>query len=288
MLYVIAGNGTGNATEIQASLKDIRDAAAKADQEFWVLLEGKEEPTKTDEVIYKWLRTNEVWFEAVTSTGIVVDGAQESIGVDDVYAAMMERINERAQESEEGAVLILPVDPEGGTDEDEGLMVFVEAVIDGDVPVFQLNGEMARITLDAEPEAAAAPSKSAAKKVAAPTPAKSVAKKAAAPTKKAAAPAAEPPEDGEQEESVVYTSAELAKMTVPELTAVAKGQGIDVKGLGKKDLISAIEAAIDTGPEPSVAVESTNGDMALVVIHLPGQFVSRMIPVEDAFAIIAK
>ena len=80
MLYVIAGNGPGNATEVQSSLKDVRDAAAKADQEFWVLLEGKEEPTKLDETIYKWLRTNEVWFEAVTSTGIVVDGAQE-IGV---------------------------------------------------------------------------------------------------------------------------------------------------------------------------------------------------------------
>jgi hypothetical protein len=109
MLYVIAGEGTGNATEIQAALKDLRDAAAKADQEFWILLEGKESPTKTDEIIYKWLRTNEVWFEAVTSTGIVVDGAQESIGVDEVFTAMLERINERAEENEEASVLILPV-----------------------------------------------------------------------------------------------------------------------------------------------------------------------------------
>ena len=200
----------------------------------------------------------------------------------------MERINERAQESEEAALLILPVDPEGGTEEDENLMALVEAAFDAAVPIFQLNGSMAPISLDNEPEEApAAPTKSATKKAAAPT--KSVAKKAAAPTKKAAAPAAATEEDGEQEDAaVVYTPAELAKMTVPELTAVAKGQGIDVKGLGKKDLITAIESIMEGTLEAPIAAESANGDMALVVVHMPGNFVSRLLPLAEALALIAQ
>lgn len=316
MLYVIAGNGTGTATEITAALKDLRDAATKADMEFWFLVEGKEEPTKTDEAIYKWLRTNEVWFEVLTSTGIVVDGAQESVGTDDVYGSMLERIHERAEENEPAALLILPIDPDGGTtDDDETLMDLVERCVDADVEVFQLNGRMIKITMAEEDETeeaeeAPAPVKKAAKKAAAApaAPAKvaakasKVAKKALSETEVAEAEVdaeveaaieeavAEALEDDETVPSVVYTAEELAKMTVAELTAVAKGQGIDVKGLGKKDLIAAIKQT--TAPAPAqvattIPAPESNGEMVLMVLHLPGRFVSGLVPMGDALALIA-
>lgn len=305
MLYVIAGNGIGNATEISAALKDLREAANQRDEEFWVLLEGKEDPTKTDEAIYKWLRANEVWFEVVTSTGIVVDGAQESVGTDEVYSAMLERINERAEENEPSALLVLPVDAEGSEDEDEPLMELIEQAIDADISVFQLNSEMARLTMDDAESAPPPPAKAATKKATAKAPAK-----AAAPAKKAAKRAAPTEtevaeaevdqevleallEDAEElAEAVVYTNEELTKMTVPELTAVAKGQGIDVKGLGKKDLIAAVQQMTAVPAVAALVVEevaaAVNGEMVLVVVHLPGRFISGMVPAVDALALIAE
>lgn len=298
MLYVVAGNGTGPTKEISAALKDLKDKATKDDAEFWLLVEGKDEPSTTDNAIIKWLTTNEIWFEVVTSTGTTYDGAQDTAQAEDVYAAMLERIQERAAESEEAALLILPVDPDGETDDDETLMTLVEQAIDADVSVFALNGEMAKITLDDEPqpdepEEAPVPAKAATKKAAtkaAPAPTK----KAAAPTKavakKAAAPPAEeqdgaPNDDEAEAESTVYTADELAKMTVPELGAIARAQGVDSKGLGKKDLITAITQ--QTAPVTPDVIAS-NGDVALVVIHLPGQIITKFVTAEEALALAAQ
>jgi hypothetical protein len=293
MLYVVAGNGTGPAKEITAALKDLKDKATKDSVDFWLVLEGKDEPTATDTAIIKWLGQNEVWFEVYSASGATYDGAQETHGTEDVFASFLERMQERAADSEDAAVLILPADPDGESDADEELMAFVEQAIDADVPVYALNGEMAKITLEdtpeeAEPEEAPAPAKAATKKAAAPT--KAASKKAAAPTKavaKKATATAEPEEPGEPEdtEAVVYTPEELAKMGVAELGAVARGQGIDPKGMGKRDLIEAIKSRT----EPPVVTVSTNGEVAgaVVVIHLPGTVIVKQMTEADAVALAA-
>src|SRR6516165_10461058 len=172
MLYVVAGNGTGPAKEITAALKDLKDKAYKDDAEFWVLVEGKDEPTSTDQTILKWMAANEVWFEVYTTTGTTYDGAQDTISVEDVFNGYAERLQERRDDNEDVAVLILPVNPDGDDPQDEELMAFVEACVDAEVDVFALNGEMAKITLgdgteEAEAEAEEpepAPVKSATKK----------------------------------------------------------------------------------------------------------------------------
>jgi hypothetical protein len=109
--------------------------------------------------------------------------------------------------------------------------------------------------------------------------AKKAAAPAAAPTKKAAAKRAAAPtaEDvvaavEELPEAVVYTEDELKKMGVPELTGIARGQGIDTKGLGKRDLITAIMNLTEGEPEAVAAVVSavmTNGDDDVIVIIIP-------------------
>lgn len=284
MLYVVAGNGTGPVKEITAALKDKRDAATKAKppMDFWIILEGKDEPTATDEAIYKWLRANEVWFEVYTSTGTTIDGAQETHATEDVNASFLERIQERQADSEDAAVLILQVDPEGETDADEVLMGFVETVIDADVEVFALNGEMAKILLseeevepEPEPEPAPAATKKAAKKAAAPAtkaPSKQAAAPAKAVAKKAAAPAADDqdgapndPDDEPAEPREPWTAAELAGMNVSELGAAARAQGIDPKGMGKRDLIEAITSAL-TGVSVVVSRNGADDEDVLVII----------------------
>jgi hypothetical protein len=287
MLYVIAGDGTGPVKEITAALKDLRDKATKEKVDFWIVVEGKDEPTATDEAIYAWMRKNEVWFEVYTASGTTIDGAQDTLPAEDVFTAMLERIQERQADSEDAAVLILQVDPEGATDADDALMEFVGAAVDADVEVFALNGQMDKIELteevvepEPEPEPAA-PVKGASKKAAAGA-TKAPAKKASTPTKaagaskRAAAPAAEEqdgaPNDPDEAvgEGMAYTSEDLTKMNPAELGAVARGQGIDPKGMGKKELIAAI-LSVQSGESTMVSsvAQLTNGDDDVVIIIVP-------------------
>jgi hypothetical protein len=294
MLYAIAGNGTGPVKEITAALKDLRDKATQEDVDFWTIMEGKDEPTATDNAIVKWLTANEIWFEIYTATGTTVDGAQETIATDDVFGSMLERIQERVAESEDATLLVLLDDD----NPDDDLQRFMETAIDGDTPVFQLNGQMYKITLEGEdegevePEPEPVPAKSATKKAAAakaPGPVKKAAKKAAASaTVDEIIEAVEELEEGEPEadEVVVYTPAELAKMTMAELGAVARSQGIDSKGASKKELIEVIESKLR--PPETVALTNGDGQGVLVVVHFNHAVVTRMIPEADALAFIAQ
>jgi hypothetical protein len=245
------------------------------------------------------MRKNEVWFEVYTASGTTIDGAQETIPVEDVNAAFLERIQERQADSEDAAVLILQVDPEGETDADDVLMEFTAAAIDADVEVFALNGGMDKIELseegvepepEPEPEPVPVTAKKAAAKKAAP--AKEATKKAAAPTKaagaskRAAAPAVEEqdgaPVDPDEVEtgSLAYTSEDLTKMNPPELGAVARGQGIDPKGMGKKELIAAI-LSVQSGESTMAAsvakLASTNGDDDVIVIIVPRSKIASLL-----------
>jgi hypothetical protein len=282
MLYAIAGNGVGPNAEITKALADLKAKATADGVDFWLLLEAKDEPTKADTVIYEWANKTETWFETITATDAAVEGAQTAEQNEDPHGRMLERILEirGAAEPEDGSVLVLL--PPDDADDDEPLMALIENAIDSDVEVFQLNGAMSKLSLgeaeeegDAEP-VAAEPVKGATKKAGA---AKKAAAPAAAPTKKAAAKRAAAPtaEDvvaavEELPEAVVYTEDELKKMGVPELTGIARGQGIDTKGLGKRDLITAIMNLTEGEPEAVAAVVSavmTNGDDDVIVIIIP-------------------
>jgi hypothetical protein len=288
MLYAIAGNGVGPNAEITKALADLKEKANQDGVDFWLLLEAKDEPTKIDTVIAEWANKTETWFETITATDAAIEGAQAAEQNEDPMARMLERILERrsSPDAEDGSVLALL--PPDDADEDEGLMALIENAIDSDVICYQLNGAMQTLSLaDAEeetPEEAApapAPAKSAAKKAGA---AKKAAAPAVAPTKKAAAKRAATPtaddvvaaveELPEPGETVVYTEDELKRMGVPELTGIARGQGIDTKGLGKRDLITAIMNLTEGEPEAVAAVIATaamtNGDSDdVIVIIIP-------------------
>jgi hypothetical protein len=163
MLYAIAGSGEAPVNEVTKSLADLRDKAEKDGADFWLLIEGKDDPTKTDKAILKWCSDNDTWFEVVTSTGVTYDGAQEAIQNEDPFTYILERIAERRTEEEDGAVLVLL--PPDDADEDEALMALIENALDSGIEVLQLNGAMAKLSLgeveDELPEPAAAPAKAA-------------------------------------------------------------------------------------------------------------------------------
>jgi len=267
VLYAIAGSGEAPAAEINRVLTDLKAKATAEDVDFWFLVEAKDEPTDTDKRVTAWFKKNEVYFETVTSTDATYDGASEAHQSEDPLGFMLERVL-GIRPDEDGWVLAL-LPPEEG-DDDEPLMALIEASNAAEVEVRQLNGAMETLTLteaeEAEEEPAPAPAKKAAAKKAAP------AKKAAAPAKKAAKKAAPAAEEEVEEGEGVYTQEELTKLGIPELTGIAKGQGIDTKGLGKRDLITAILGSTRMAEaDEAVAVEtaavvSANGDDVVIIV----------------------
>lgn len=285
MLYAIAGGGEAPATEINKALTDLKNRATKDDGDFWFVLEARDQPSKTDDTILKWLAKNETYFETYSRTDAAYEGAQESHHSDDPYGSMLERVMEVRPDEDSMVLALLP--PEEAED-DEELMSLIEGANQAEIEVRQLNGAMATLTLgdaeaEPEPEPAPAPTKkAAAKKAVAPAPAKRASKRAAA--------ASAPPAEEEEVPEGVYTQEELTKLGVPELTGIAKGQGIDTKGLGKRDLITAIlgstrvqeaEEAEATATAAVGNAEAPDDGTVLVLVVTKGAVVQRLLTMEE-------
>ena len=241
MLYVIAGDGTGNQTEIEGSLADLMAKAVEAEQEFWFAVQpGDKDTTK---YIVKWIKDNEVYFDSI---GAKIAGAAEQRSGDP--AGLIEFMQEF--ESEGVEFLTLFVDPNDTVDEDADLMAQVEAAMDAEFTVRLLNEQMKVIRFE----------EGAAEEVEEET---------------TGTLTEEADEEGPVEEDQQFTEADLKKMTVPELTALAKGQGLDVKAIGKAkgELVAAIlasqeaveeieeeiEEALDAALEADEAPAASNG-----------------------------
>lgn len=237
MLYVIAGEGTGNKTEIVGSLEDLMAKAVEAEQEFWFAVQpGNKATTKT---ITDWLKAKEVYFASIETK---IAGSTDDIDVvdpdpDSLVAFMQEYPDDNPE------MLALFVDPDGTVDEDDALLAQVEAVVNAGYTVRLLNQQMTMISFATDDGEAV--------------------------EEEQTGTLADDGDEGEQvEEAVEFTEADLKKMTVPELTAMAKGQGLDVKaiGKGKADLIAAVLAAQEEVPEGEeegldAALEADDGPM---------------------------
>jgi hypothetical protein len=239
VLYAVAGDGTGNATEIKATLADLHEKAKKDEAEFWFVLIAKDEPSKTDTAIIKWCVDNDIYFETV---GEGVEGAQvEHDPGDDAYAALLEVME--ANKDDGVVCLALFINNDEDIEEDGALYTMVEQAIEAEVEVRLLNGQMVRLQLsteDAEPEEA---------------------------------PEEAPEDEPEATQQQGFSEADLKKMTPTELAAIAKGQGVNLQEVGraKGALIAAIlGAAAGSAPAPAAAPTltgvSTNGAMLVVLV----------------------
>lgn len=289
-LYAIAGDGTGNKTEVLKSLSDLRDKAEQDDAEFWFVIQTKEAPNPTDKAIMDWMRDKEIWFECIGEENETYAGAQIYHDVKNVNQKIIGMLNKAREDGEEATLLALFVDPDQDVEDDGTLLTLVEKVSDEGFPILLLNGQLAEVSV------AAAESEETVEETAA----------------------------DEEGQPVVFTREELQKMQTPELAALAKGQGIDTKGLGKRDLITALlgevteadEAAPSKQPAKKAAapaktaakkaaakptieeaeeeieeiieeIAATNG-MALVVVHYQGRVLTAQVPAAQAMAMVVQ
>jgi len=255
MLYAVVGDGTGNKTEITQTLEDLRDKAAKDDVDFWLALVGKEDLTATDKAIVKWLQDNEVWYEVIGNEDEdTYAGAQAFHGAKDPYRKALAMLGEKAPD--EGAVLLaLYVDSEAEVEEDNALATMVERAVEDDIEVRLLNGQMVRVSFGEEDEAAE--------------------------------PEVEEDDVVPEDEAPVFSEAELKKMQVPELQAIAKGQGVAIKGLNKADLITALLSTSENGedePEPAPRATKAAARKAVAKAKVPDEDVEDEIDDVEAAA----
>lgn len=210
MLYVIAGDGTGNKTEIIASLEDLMAKAVESQAEFWFAIQPGEK--NTTKYISQWMKDKEVYFATIGDTTIAGSTDELNPGADP--DALIEFMQEYPDDEPEFLTLFVDVDDD--VEDDAGLMAQVEAAVEAGFTVRQLNGQMTKLTF-------------------APADAEEV-------EEETTGSAAVDDDDSTPEEPTEFTEADLKKMTVPELTALAKGQGLDVKSIGKAKpaLITAI------------------------------------------------
>jgi hypothetical protein len=208
VLYVIAGDGTGNKTEIEGSLTDLMNKAVEAEQEFWFAVKQGDKDTSKN--ILAWIKANEVYFDGI---GAKITGAAEQREAD--TDSLIEFMTEFKDEGVE--LLALFVDADDDVEEDAELMALVEAAVGAGFTTRLLNGQMTKV---------------------------SFAEEGGEEVEEEQTGTLAEDEEEQVEEAAEFTESDLKKMTVPELTAMAKGQGLDVKaiGKGKADLIAAILA----------------------------------------------
>ena len=65
-MHVILGSGEMPTKEVNATLTDLWTKDTKAGQQHWYLIQGKAEPTETDQAIMAWMHKNEIWYDVVT------------------------------------------------------------------------------------------------------------------------------------------------------------------------------------------------------------------------------
>jgi len=308
LLYVIAGDGSGNKTEIVASLNDLREAAAMKDAEFWLIFVGKDEPTKTDGVIINWASENGVWFEVIHSDEDVTAedgpyaGGQKVHVVKDGYRKALGMLTKA---EEDVAILALPINAEESVEEDADLFSFLERAMDAQINVLLLNNQLAELELESGDDEEAEEEDEDEESEDDEEDEDEEDEEDEDEEDEDEEEEAEDEEEAEEAEAEepVFTKAYLNKMSTLELQSLAKGQKIDIRGLGKKDLVTALvnlaNGEVVVGAEPAAkaprsrkaaapkAAAPVEGVYALVVVHVSGMIYTRTLPVDDALALIA-
>jgi hypothetical protein len=265
MLHVLLGDGEMSRRELSKTLEDLLEKAE--DQDFWFIVQGKDEPTATDQALMSWITERDVYHQVITS---------DKKAMSDIYANAAEvhevkrlapKVLALMQEygaTEEAALFGLFVNNDDDVEEDRWLNDVLGSVIE-EFKVYALNDGLVELGLEEGDEEAAAEEPEE-------EPAPAPAKKAAA--KKAAPKAAAPVDDEEEEEAAAdeeaadgeYTRDQLAEMDITQLKAVAATKGITLPPRTRMPTYIAAILGDDGTPEAEVSeveVEepSSNGEL---------------------------
>lgn len=241
--------------ELTETLKDMYTKASDADEAFWMIVQGKSEPTGTDRVLMKFLNTNEIYYEVLTDDADAMaeglyDNSQNTHTAKQLAKKVVNLLNSSPDDDETADVLALFASSDPDAEEDRWLNTIIAAVFDAGFKVYALNDGLLEVEPDAEPgeeeEEEVPPAKTPAKK---------------APAKKASAarpaPEPEPDEDEGVKSPPSYSRDELEEMDLKQLKEVAASLDIELPSRTRpKTYIDAILGE-GKGAAPEAEVEAT-------------------------------
>lgn len=274
-MHVVMGDGEMTRKELVATLDDLwQKNEEDGDGNFWFLLQGKSDPTDTDQALVNWLNTNELYYAVITddkaSMHKCYNPAQTFVSktLSKKVPALLES---ETEENEMVDILALFASDDPEAEEDRWLNELMSDLAMSGHAIRALNDGL--LVLDFESEEA--PTEEEPVEEEAPAPSKK------APAKKAAAkPKPEPEEEpeveaetteeGVEEEEIEVTRENLETLELAELKQIAGDLGITLPPRTRATTyVNAILGEDDT-PEAEVEetpVASTNGSAAHIDIN---------------------
>ena len=315
-MNVVLGDGELPGKELDALLADLWEKAIKADDPFWFLVQGKAEPTTTDQRMVQWLIANDIYYEMVSdgSEADIYEAYQNKYTVKRLAPKVVTLMQETPDEGEEARLLALFASDDPDAEEDRWLNDAIQAVADANFTVLAMNDGMQEIRVVATEEGDELDG--AAVQEEAPMADVVPMKKAAA--KKAAAKPVDQDEEAAPAAPGSYTREQLEELDLDGLKEAAANLGISlpprtrmptyieaILGNNKDTEVEVTDVDVET-PEPppqpfinttpntSGTVNTTNTFTALsvsapamLIVVYNGTVVSRAVTEEEARTLIA-
>lgn len=298
-MYVVLGDGELPGKELDALLADMSAKASKADDPFWFLVQGKAEPTATDQRMVKWLIDKDIYYEMISdgSESDLYEKYQKKHTVKRLAPKVVSLMQETPDADEEAKLLALFASDDPDAEEDRWLNDVIQAVADAEFKVLAMNDGMQEIkvvTTDDEDETEEEP-------VAEVVPMKNASKKAAA-----------KPEEPEEEMGSAnggYTREQLEELDLDGLKAVAAKLGIElaprtrmatyieaILGNSKDEEVEVTDVDVPSGEMPLTSGSTMSGNLnvsltamaapAMLIVVYNGTVVSKAISSDEAQVLI--
>jgi hypothetical protein len=225
-MHVVLGDGEMTKKELTETLADLWKADEEAGATFWFLLQGKKDPTATDQALVKWLESNDIYYEVLTDDADSMDGLysqpQETHVAKQLSKKVLGLLNSKPEEGEESELLALFFSDDSSAEEDRWLNQVCQDVFDAGIKVRALNDGLLEVDLSEETTKAEADKEET---VATVTPIKkAVAKKGGAAPRRDTQVSEE---DETASAAAAYTREALEEMELPQLKEIAKAKGIE-------------------------------------------------------------
>ena len=150
MMHVVLGDGEMSRRELSKTLEDLLEKAE--DQDFWFLVQGKAEPTATDQAMMAWLTEREVYYEVITddrkAVADIYAGAQETHEVKRLAPKVLSLMQEKPAEGEEAGLYGLFINNDDDDPGDGWLNDVMSSVVDGGFKAYAMNDGLVELGLE--------------------------------------------------------------------------------------------------------------------------------------------
>ena len=268
-LHVVLGDGEMSNKELVATLEDLWEQ--EGDGNFWFLLQGKSDPTTTDQALTAWLAKNDLFYAVLTDDKASLHKSYETraqlFEAKNLSKKIISLIESEPEDGELVDILALFTSDDPEAEEDRWLNDVMGEIAESGHQIRALNDGLTVLDFEKEPEEEIEEEEDVLSKKA---PAKKAPSKAAAKPKPAPIPELDA-ESGEEEEDedVEITREYLETQDLTELKALAKTLGIELPLRTRATTyIDAILGEDDT-PEAEIEdVAPTNGHSPVDVDEL--------------------